>query len=123
MLISLFGLALNTLLTYFLIQKYALMGAAWGTTLTSLFVMVIALIYVKKHFGYIFSFKSFLKIVGAFLTLTLITQLVPIGGWWFLLLGPLYLSFYLFLLYLGGEIGRREWKLLKEMLKRKKKDR
>lgn len=123
MLISLFGLALNTLLTYFLIQKYALMGAAWGTTLTSLFVMVIALIYVKKHFGYIFSFKSFLKIVGAFLALTLITQLVSIGGWWFLLLGPLYLSFYLFLLYLGGEIGRREWKLLQEMLKRKKKDR
>lgn len=123
MLISLFGLALNTVLTYFLIQKYALMGAAWGTALTSFFVMMVALIYVKKYFGYIFSFKSFLKIIGAFFTLVALVCLVPIDGWWFLILGPLYLSFYLFLLYLVGEIGRQEWQLLKETLKRKKKDR
>ncbi len=121
MIISLIGLAVNVVLTYFLIQKYALMGAAWGTTITSLVVMVISLTYVKKHFGYLFSLKSLLKIVGAFLVLLIITRFLPTTGWIFLLLAPLCLAFYLFLLYLGGEIGAKELKLLKEMLRRKKK--
>ncbi len=122
MLISLLGLALNTILTYFLIQKYALMGAAWGTTLTSFFVMLLSLAYVRKHFGYIFSLKSFLKISGAFAILVGISWFLPRTGWLFLILGPLCLAFYLFLLYLGGEIGAKEWNLLKEMMKRKKKN-
>ena len=63
--IAFVGLATNIILSYFLIQKYALVGAAVATSVTSFVAMVLVLAYSYGYFGYLFKLSSFLKILSA----------------------------------------------------------
>lgn len=121
MYISFFGLILNIILTYFLIKKYALLGAVWGTSTTSLIVTLIMLVYTYKFFGYLFELKSFLKIVLAGLLLSIPAFLLPRESIFTLPIGALEFGFYILLLYLFKEFGSFEIDFFMRMVRRKKK--
>jgi len=120
MIISFIGLTINTIATYFLIKKYALLGAVIGTSITSFAVMVFMLGYTYKYFGYLFRIVSFLKILLASALMFCLSLIFPRESLAFPIWSAILLAFYVFLLYIQGEFGPFEIKLAKNMLISKK---
>ncbi len=121
MIISFFGLAINVILTYFLIKKYALLGAVIGTSITSFVIMVIILVYAYRHFGYLFKLKSFIKIILASLGMLAAAFLLPRENYTFIIWSVILIGFYLLILFLLREFGPSELALIKQLSSRKKK--
>lgn len=117
---SLIGLFLNTVLTYFLIKSYGLMGAASGTALMALVIMIFGLAYTHREFGYLFPFKSFLKIFFASFLMFAAAFLFPFASYFFLIYSALLFAFYLLLLWLFGEINQEDLVLFQKIFQRKK---
>lgn len=118
--ISFAGLVVNIVLSYFLIQKYALVGAAIATSVTSGVAMILVLAYSYNFFGYLFKFSSFLKIVFASVILYSLAAIFSGGDYIFLLWSAIFFAVYIFLLYIFGEFGPRELASVRQMLSRKK---
>jgi O-antigen/teichoic acid export membrane protein len=98
-----FGLAvvpLNILLNLLLIPAYQLTGAAFATSLSILFGLVGAGIYVYSKFGVLFDFTSFWKILLSSLVIFAIAMAFPMSG--IALLAEYFVLFavYLFMMYL-----------------------
>ncbi|MDD3486800.1 MAG: flippase [Candidatus Moranbacteria bacterium] len=118
---AIFGLFLNTFITYFLIKQYGIVGGAAGTMIVSFAVMVFALVYTYREFGYLFSVKSFLKILTASAVMIAGTFLFPKTNYYFLIWSVILFAIYLFVLYIFREISAKDLLLVKELLSRKKK--
>ncbi len=121
MTISFVGLLFNSLVTFFLIKKYALWGGVLGTTITSFLVMVAILIYAYRYFGYLFQLSRFLKIMLASGIMFLLAQFFPNQDFTFFIWSAILFGAYLAILFGLKEIGTEEWQFLLETLKRKKK--
>lgn len=117
---SLVGLFLNTVLAYFLIKAYGLIGAASGTAVMALAIMLFSLVYTYREFGYIFPIKSFAKIILASVIMFPVAFIFSRESSLFLLWSVILLAFYLFVLYLLKEIKKEDWKILSGILRRKK---
>lgn len=117
---SLIGLFLNTVLTYFLIKSYGLMGAASGTALMALVIMIFGLAYTHREFGYLFPFKSFLKIFFASFLMFAAAFLFPFASYFFLIYSAFLFALYLLLLWLFGEITPEDLALFQKIFQRKK---
>ncbi len=120
MIVALVGLFLNTILTYFLIKSYGLMGAAGGTTFMALVVMMISLSYTYREFGYLFSLKSFFKILTASLFMITTAFLFPREGLAFIIYSAILFVFYLFLLWIFKEIKKEDSEIFFKIFRRKK---
>lgn len=117
---ALIGLFLNTIVTYFLIKAYGLIGAASGTAFMGLAVMLFTLIYTYREFGYIFSGRSFWKMIVAALVMTAAAFVFSRQSYLFLLWSAILFGLYLLMLYVLGEIKKADFDLFLQMLKRKK---
>jgi O-antigen/teichoic acid export membrane protein len=53
---TIFCAALNGLLNYFLIREYGITGAAYASTIASIILNIIGVLYVKRKFGF-YTFK------------------------------------------------------------------
>ena len=120
MYVALVGLFLNTVLTYFLIRGYGLIGAASGTAFMSLAVMLFGLFYTHREFGYLFPLKSFFKIIGAAFLMSLAAFIFPCTSYLFLIYSAILFALYLFLLYIFQEIKREDFSIFSKMLRRRK---
>jgi len=120
MAISFVGLATNVVLSYFLIQKYALPGAAIATSITSFVSMALVLAYSYNFFGYLFKFTSFLKIILASAILYFLSTFFPGGHYAFILWSAVLFAIYIFLLYILREFGPAEMASVRQMISRKK---
>ncbi len=120
MAVSFVGLAVNIVLSYFLIKKYALLGAATATSITSLVAMVLILAYSYRFFGYLFKFSSFLKIALASSVMYFLSTFFPKGHYAFIAWSAILFAIYLLLLFALKEFGSRELELAKQLLKKKK---
>lgn len=118
--VALLGLLLNTFITYFLIRSYGLMGAAAGTALMALVVMLVGLIYTYREFGYLFKLKSFLKIIFASVIMYLAAQLFSQGRIIFIVWSLILFVFYLGMLYLLGEFTKADLDYIKSLTKLKR---
>jgi stage V sporulation protein B len=114
------GLAVNVALSYILIQKYALVGAAAATSITSGVAMILVLAYAFNFFGYLFKLSSFLKIVFASAILYILAMFLPGGHFIFILWSAILFAIYILLLYIFGEFGMREIASVRQMISRKK---
>jgi O-antigen/teichoic acid export membrane protein len=119
--VAILGLLINTILTYFLIKIYGLMGAAAGTAIMAFVVMVVGLIYTHKEFGYIFELKRFLKMVASGVIMTIIALMFSRTSLFFILWSILLFALYFASLYMMSEIGPKDLVLVKELISRKKK--
>ncbi len=120
MVISLFGVVLNTVLNYILIKKYALSGSAWAISITSFIAMLIMLFYLYREFKVAFVFKSLLKISLASVILYFACRIFPPEGLIFVLWSFILFAAYLIILYLLKELTKKDWDYLSDIIKRKK---
>jgi O-antigen/teichoic acid export membrane protein len=120
MYIAFAGLATNIILSYFLIQKYALVGAAVATSITSFVAMALVLGYSYNFFGYLFKFSSFVKILLASALMYFASAFFPEGKYIFLLWSAILFAIYIFLLYIFREFGASDLEILKQLLAKKK---
>jgi len=118
--IALAGLAVNILLSYVLIQKYALVGAAVATSITSFVAMALVLVYSYNFFGYLFRFSSFVKIVFASAVMYFVSRFFPPAHYAFILWSTILFAVYISLLYIFREFGPREIASVRQMISRKK---
>lgn len=119
MIISFAGLAVNIILSYFLIQKYALSGAAVATSITSFVAMVLVLAYSYRYFGYLFKFLSFLKIVLASAAMYFLSTFFSKGHYAFILWSAILFAIYIFFLFALKEFGAPEFEIMHQLLRRK----
>jgi len=121
MVLSIIGLAINTVLNYVLIKKYGIAGSAAATSITSFFIALIMLYYIWKDFGVSIKIKSLAKI-GLAGTLTYFASfLFDKGELIFMLWSAILFSFYAGILLLLREIKKEDWPLLKAILSSRKK--
>lgn len=119
--ISIFGLTLNTILNYFLIKKYALIGSAIATTITSFITMLIVIYYIQRDFGIIIKFKSFLKISSAGILMFFASRFFSQGSLIFFIWSLILMSSYLIFLFILKEITKQDLLYLKSIVSKKKK--
>ncbi len=120
MIISLFGVALNIILNYVLIKKYALLGSAWAISLTSFFIMLIIFYYLFREFKITLALRSLLKIFLASFFLFFLCHFFPQDEIFFIFWFFILFSVYFFMLYLFRELTSKDWKYLSEILRIKK---
>jgi stage V sporulation protein B len=120
MFISLLGVALNTLLNYILIKKYALVGSAWAISITSFIAMLIMLFYLYREFKVTINLKSFLKILLASIVLYFACRFFSQGAFIFILWSFLLFILYLATLYLLKELTKNDWAYILSLVKRNK---
>lgn len=120
MYISFFGMSLNAVLNYILIQKYGIMGSAVATSISSALIMLVMLFYIHKHFRGLFRFSGFLKMLLATFVIFLLSRFFPAQNPLFLVWSAILFAAYFFTLYLFGEIKKEDTNLLKKLASRSK---
>lgn len=120
--ISIFGVALNTILNYVLIKKYALIGSAIATSITSFVVMIAMLFFIQRDFGKIFQMKSLLKMLFAGILMYFVSLFFSKGEIIFLVWSAILMIFYLTILIILKEITMKDFEYIKSIVSKKKKN-
>ncbi|MFA6183944.1 MAG: flippase [Parcubacteria group bacterium] len=119
MYISLAGLVMNIILNYIFILKIGILGSAWATTITSFFIMLAILYYVKKHFGSCIDLVELAKVSLSGLILYFLAFLIPTGKFSFIPLGIAIFLIYLTILYILKGITKEDLSIFTKILKKK----
>ncbi|TSD01467.1 MAG: Uncharacterized protein Athens071425_410 [Parcubacteria group bacterium Athens0714_25] len=120
MFISIFGLIVNTILNYILIKKYALIGSAIATSVSSFIVMLIALYFIHRDFGITLKMKNYLKIISAGIIMYFIAGFFSQGQYIFIVWSVILFAIYAGILYFIGEIKKEDLVFFGKMLAGKK---
>jgi stage V sporulation protein B len=120
MIISMIGLALNTILNYFLIKKYGITGSAIATSITSAIITLFMLYYIWTDFGVKIKLASFLKVVLAGVVMYGASFFFSRGELIFILWSAILFALYLGVLIILGEIKKTDIAVIRGMLARKK---
>lgn len=120
MIISIAGVIVNIILNYILIQKYALIGSAVATSITSFIVMLVMLYYLYRDFKVYIKAKSLLKVAIAGTAMYFLAQVFSKGEFIFILWSIILFAFYLLVLYLLKEIEKEDLEFFKNALRGKR---
>ena len=110
--ISIFGFIINAILNYILIKKYAIIGSAIATTISSFLVMLLVIYFLKKDFDVAIKLKSWLKTIFAGLVVILLSKLFSQGEIIFLLWSIILIIIYFAILFTLGEIKKDDWNFI-----------
>ena len=121
MLISIFGVIVNTILNYILIKRYGIVGSAAATTITSFIAMLAILYYIQRDFGTILKLKSLAKIILAGIIMYLASAFFSKGEFIFIIWSAILFAGYLIILYALGEITKNDIAYIKQIATKKKK--
>ena len=116
------GAILNAILNVILIKKYALIGSALATSITSFLAMLLMFYFVWRHFGKLGEAKSLLKILLAGTGTWFFSWFFPKENPDFILYSIIILGFYFSMLYLLDEIKKSDFLFIKSLLIRGKKE-
>lgn len=122
MIISAVGVVANSVLNYFLIKKYGLIGSAIATSATSFLVMLSMIYFLFREFGNLIKMKSLLKIFFSGIFVFFASLLFPKEEIFSIFWSIILFAFYLFILYILKELKKEDLKLLRSMVLRKKKE-
>jgi len=120
MLIATLGVIINSILNYFFILRYGIVGSAIATTIASFLVMLWMLYYLSRDFGVAFQIKSVLRVALAGFHIYLFSLLIPLGNKFFILESILLLVVYFGFLWLLREIKKEDIAILQNIIARKK---
>jgi len=120
MLISIIGLVLNSILNYFFILKYGIVGSAWATTLSSFLAMLLMVYFLHKEFSVVISMKTLIRVILASGGLYFASHWFPAQGYGFIFWSLILFVLYLIFLFILREIKKEDLSLLKEIISRKK---
>ena len=120
MIMSIIGLAINTVLNYVLIKKYGLAGSAVATSITSAIITFFMLYYIWIDFGVKIKLASFAKVILAGAAMYLASMFFNRGELIFMLWSAILFALYLAVLILLREIKKTDLALVREIFQRKK---
>jgi stage V sporulation protein B len=120
MVMSVLGLALNTILNYILIKKYGITGSAIATSLTSAIITFFMLYQIWTDFGVKIKLLSFLKVAFAGIIMYAVSMLFNRGEFVFILWSVILFALYLTILFLLGEIKKTDIAIVLGILARKR---
>lgn len=120
MIMSVLGLALNTILNYILIKKYGITGSAIATSITSAIITFFMLYHIWTDFGVKVRLGSFLKIIFSGAVMYAASFIFNRGELIFMLWSAILFALYLGILILLGEIKKADIAIVRGMLARKK---
>lgn len=120
MLIAGIGVILNTVLNYFFIIKYGIIGSAIATSIASFIIMLIILYYLHKYFAVLIPLKKLLKIFLAGIILFFTAKFFPQGPISFIFSSVFLFAFYLLILFGLKEITKQDLAITKKLFTRKK---
>jgi stage V sporulation protein B len=118
--ISIVGFVINTMLNYFLIKQYSIIGSAIATSITSFIITIWILYYLWKDYGALIKLKTIAKSFLAAIIMYAISLLFSRGEIIFLLWSTLLFGIYLLILYFFREIKKEDLDLLKQIISQKK---
>ncbi len=114
------GMVTNTILGFFLIQQYGIMGAAVATSITSLLVMFVIIYFSQKNVAKFINYIKLLKYFLASIVIYFIAiSFLPQGKFMFILWGGILFAVYLLFLYIFKEIKQEDWTMFRDSLKKK----
>lgn len=115
------GMILNIVLSFFLIKKYSLVGAAWANNISAGIIMLWTIYVTEKTVASFICLKSLLKyfVLSSGLWL-IVTFWMPQGKFIFIPWTIALTALYFFLLYLWKELSADDWQWLLNAFKQKK---
>ena len=117
--IAFVGLIVNTVLSFYFISSFGIMGAAVATTITSFLIMLVAIFATEKYVSSFLTFIPILKYFIATAAIGIIANYLPQGKFIFIFWSVMLLAIYFILLYLLKEIDKTDVKILQSALKKK----
>ncbi len=119
--ITIMGAILNGFLGYFFINRFGILGAALGTTLTAFFAMLLSLIIANKKITIFVEPVSYLKFwLFSIVIFWLANNFFPQGRFIFILWSLLLFFIYLIFLFITKEISKKDYQLFLTSFKKKK---
>lgn len=116
------GMLLNSLLNYFLINNYGIVGAAISTSISSFIVMIFALIFTQKKLVPFLEPLSIAKyLLGSGLIYAIASAFLTQGKFVFILWSILLFAIYFGFLFLTKELSKKDLVFLQKSLKNTKK--
>jgi len=119
MYIALFGMILNAGLNYVMILKFGISGSATATSIVSIIITAIILLYALKYFGRFIQIKSIAKILLAGITMFLASKFFPPQEWIFILWGAILCAIYLLILVILKEFTMNDFNFFKKIILKK----
>jgi stage V sporulation protein B len=119
--IALGGLLVNTVLNYFFILRWGILGSAIATTIASFIVMMMILYYMKKHFDANMNLLEVLKVSLVGTLIYFLATALPTGKYLFIPIAIVVFSTYIGLLYILKGITQDDLLYLKSAFKKEKK--
>lgn len=117
---ALFGMILNSILNYFLIQKYGITGAAIATSISSFVVMMVAIIFTQKKLVPFLDPIAIVKyITGSVIIYLIANCFIPQHKFFFILWSLLLFDVYFIFLFVTKEITKNDWFFLRDNLRKK----
>ncbi len=119
MYIALFGMILNAGLNYVMILKFGILGSAIATSIVSVIITTIILLYALKYFGRFIQIKSVVKILLAGIVIFLVSKFFPPQEWIFILYGAILCAIYLLILVILKEFTINDFNFFKKIILKK----
>jgi stage V sporulation protein B len=114
------GLAINSTLNYFFIQKYGILGSAIATSVASFVIMIIMLCYLHRDFGVAYKIRSVSSVALAGLGIYIFSLIIPLDKKFFIIESIILLGVYFGSLWLLREIKKEDLTILQNLIRRKK---
>lgn len=119
MYIALFGMILNAGLNYVMILKLGISGSATATSIVSVVITMIILLYALKYFGRFIQIKSVAKILLAGIAMFFASNFFPPQEWIFILYGIILCVIYLLVLIILKEFTLSDFNFFKKIILKK----
>lgn len=119
---ALLGALLNAFLSFILIGKFGILGAAWATTLSALIIMLIVFFATQKKIAPFIRGTTLLRyLFYSMIIYSFASLLFPQGKYSFIFSSLVLLIIYFAFLYQAKEINREDWLIFKKAITSKKK--
>ena len=122
MYLGLFGMFLNGILNYFFVLRYGIIGSATATSLTSILITIIILIYAQNYFCRLIKLRQLFNFILAGVVMLLASYFFPPQKWIFILWSLILGGVYLLALVALKEFTKDDIKVYRKIIFRKGKD-
>ncbi len=116
--IAFLGMVSNIILSYILIHRYGIIGAATATSATSFAVMILSLYFIKKEFNSFIKLGSIIKVFLVSLVIYFVATLFPLNNYLFIIWSIILSAIYFVVLYLIKELDEEDLSLFNKVFKK-----
>lgn len=117
--LTFWGLLLNITLNFLLIPQFQLVGASFAVVITSLFLMLGSLLYVKKHFSVHMPIMLWTMSIIAAIAMIFCSMILPSGTFTFIISSVILCIIYFGILRISGQLTDHDIAIFTKIKKKK----